>query len=485
LATWGRCVLWCGGGGDSVEEEAKVLRWRVRDSMMAAKTKRLLEPDLTYNGIITCSKYLYSLIKEKTVEHFRATPSPPQASSDRAVCAGRSKEQRLFQSRILKAPCRREAAATVISHSFEPLVTATGVDSDCELSCLFVSCKDFTAKRVTMWLTLTSVMDVPGERRRGNSRKHKGLLERELRKCLLQRRVPENLWNLNQQPSQDAPTISSDVNSSSNFTCEYLDSDSSFECFYISPLTGSYLTCRRSPRLLSNGYYIWTENSFLCDKDGNITLSPSQTSVLYKENLVRIFRKKKRIRRSFSSLFALSASESWLHDSIYSDADSSLSEDIWLEGVGKLDTHHCNENIAIHSLAKAFCRSPNPDIVAIRDAFPEPMNDRQSEKPGAEFLKASSPSHIRSAAPKAKSHKSSLHSQPMASEHFQRNLWDHSKTSLLRKIPFQISLLVACLIISACARCCQIIVSQPGQLFQRHLLCSQCAAWIVEWTNRV
>ncbi|TKC48851.1 hypothetical protein EI555_010837, partial [Monodon monoceros] len=110
------------------------------------------------------------------------------------------------------------------------------------------------------------------------------------------------------------------------------------------PLTGSHLTCRRSPRLLTNGYYIWTEDSFLCDKDGNTTLSPSQTSVLYKENLVKIFRKKKRIRRSFSSLFNLSASESWLHGSTFGNADSSPNEDVWLEGVRRLETNHCNEN---------------------------------------------------------------------------------------------------------------------------------------------
>ncbi|KAB0405162.1 hypothetical protein E2I00_015291, partial [Balaenoptera physalus] len=127
------------------------------------------------------------------------------------------------------------------------------------------------------------------------------------------------------------------------FACDFLDGDSSFECCTIDPLTGSHFACRRSPRLLTNGYYIWTEDSFLCDKDGNITLSPSQTSVLYKENLVKIFRKKKRIRRSFSSLFNLSASESWLHGNIFSNADSSPSEDVWLEGVRRLETNHCHE----------------------------------------------------------------------------------------------------------------------------------------------
>lgn len=72
-----------------------------------------------------------------------------------------------------------------------------------------------------------------------------------------------------------------------SLSCDFLDGDSSFECCSIDPLTGSHFSCRRSPRLLTNGYYVWTEDSFLFDKDGNITLSPSQTSVLYKENLVR------------------------------------------------------------------------------------------------------------------------------------------------------------------------------------------------------
>ncbi|XP_019678718.3 transmembrane protein 71 isoform X3 [Felis catus] len=127
------------------------------------------------------------------------------------------------------------------------------------------------------------------------------------------------------------------------FACDFLDGDSSFEGCSAALLTGSHVTCRRSPRLLSNGYYVWTEDPFLCDKDGNITLSPPQASVLYKENLVRIFRKKKRIRPSFPNLFSLGASKSWQHGNIFGDVDSSLSEDTWLEGVGGLDTHHCND----------------------------------------------------------------------------------------------------------------------------------------------
>lgn len=64
-------------------------------------------------------------------------------------------------------------------------------------------------------------------------------------------------------------------------------SDSSFECFSTNPLTGSVCACRRSPRLLANGYYVLTEDSFTTDDEGNVTLTPSHTSVSYKENLVR------------------------------------------------------------------------------------------------------------------------------------------------------------------------------------------------------
>ncbi|XP_077023840.1 transmembrane protein 71 isoform X5 [Tamandua tetradactyla] len=129
-----------------------------------------------------------------------------------------------------------------------------------------------------------------------------------------------------------------------SFACDFPDGDSSFECCSIDPVTGSHLTCRRSPRFLTNGYYLWTEDSFLCGKDGNIALSPSHTSVTYKESLVRIFRKKKRARRSLSSLFNISVANSWLHGSICGEADSSPSEALWLGRVRRLDTDHCNEN---------------------------------------------------------------------------------------------------------------------------------------------
>ncbi|XP_030650903.1 transmembrane protein 71 isoform X2 [Nomascus leucogenys] len=199
-----------------------------------------------------------------------------------------------------------------------------------------------------------------------------------------------------------------------SFTCDSLDGDHSFKCRSIDPLTGSHYTCRRSPRLLTNGYYIWTEDSFLCDKDGNITLNPSQTSVMYKENLV-------------------STSKSWLHGSIFGDIDSFPSEDNWLEGIRRLDTDHCNGN------------ADDLDCSSL-------TGDWESGKMNAESVITSSSSHIMFQPSGGNSHSLSLQSQLTASERLQENSSDHSETSLLQEVFFQAILLAVCLIISACAR---------------------------------
>lgn len=65
-----------------------------------------------------------------------------------------------------------------------------------------------------------------------------------------------------------------------------LSPDSSYIC--PSSADASQLcSCRRSPRLLTNGYYSVTEDSFTWDHDGNVSLTPCETSVSYKETLVR------------------------------------------------------------------------------------------------------------------------------------------------------------------------------------------------------
>uniref|UniRef100_A0A8B9BFW7 Transmembrane protein 71 n=1 Tax=Anser brachyrhynchus TaxID=132585 RepID=A0A8B9BFW7_9AVES len=122
-----------------------------------------------------------------------------------------------------------------------------------------------------------------------------------------------------------------------SYACAFLDDDTAYGCCSTDPLRGSLFTCRRSPRLLSNGYYVLTEDSFLSDGEGNITLTPSQTSVTYKENLVRIFRRRKKIRRSLASLFSLSASSSWLSSAVLTNRESSHGDDPWPDGCSKLE----------------------------------------------------------------------------------------------------------------------------------------------------
>ncbi|NXP07431.1 TMM71 protein, partial [Thinocorus orbignyianus] len=125
-----------------------------------------------------------------------------------------------------------------------------------------------------------------------------------------------------------------------SYACAFLDDDAAYESCSTNPLSVSLPTCRRSPRLLSNGYYLLTEGSFLSDEEGNITLTPSQTSVTYKENLVRIFRRRKKIRRSLASLFNLDASSSWLSSTILSNSGSSQEDDPWPDGCDKLEASH-------------------------------------------------------------------------------------------------------------------------------------------------
>ncbi|XP_031215149.1 transmembrane protein 71 isoform X2 [Mastomys coucha] len=209
-----------------------------------------------------------------------------------------------------------------------------------------------------------------------------------------------------------------------SFTCDFLDGDSSFECCSIDPLTGSHYICRRSPRLLTNGYYIWTEDSFICDPDGHITLNPSHTSVMYKENLVRIFRKKKRTHRSLSSLLDPRGSKSWLHGSIFEDVDSLPSEDLWLDGIRNLGS-------------EVDC--------SLSDSW-------ESQKPITDTSEFSSSGYILPRPLRESSPSSSLQLHMKASGHFRKNMLVHSRAGLMHKVSFQAILLAVCLIISTCAR---------------------------------
>ncbi|XP_039978999.1 transmembrane protein 71 [Xiphias gladius] len=108
-----------------------------------------------------------------------------------------------------------------------------------------------------------------------------------------------------------------------NHSCQSLDlsllsPDSSYVC-YSSLDGGDPCCCRRSPRLLTNGYYAVTEDSFSWDDDGNVSLTPCKTNVSYKENLVRVFRRRRRPRSSLARLLSdvTESCQSWLDEKVF------------------------------------------------------------------------------------------------------------------------------------------------------------------------
>lgn len=108
-----------------------------------------------------------------------------------------------------------------------------------------------------------------------------------------------------------------------NHSCHSLDHsllspDSSYVC-YSSADGGAPCCCRRSPRLLTNGYYDVTDDSFSLDDDGNVSLTPCKTNVSYKENLVRVFRRRRRPRSSLARLFSdvTETCQSWLDEKVF------------------------------------------------------------------------------------------------------------------------------------------------------------------------
>uniref|UniRef100_A0A1A8V3E7 Histone-lysine N-methyltransferase n=1 Tax=Nothobranchius furzeri TaxID=105023 RepID=A0A1A8V3E7_NOTFU len=107
-----------------------------------------------------------------------------------------------------------------------------------------------------------------------------------------------------------------------NHFCESLDvsllsPNSSYVC-YSSLDAGSPCCCRRSPRLLTNGYYTVTDDSFSMDEDGNVSLLACKSNMSYKENLVRVFRRRRRPRSSLVRLLSdvTETCQSWLDQNV-------------------------------------------------------------------------------------------------------------------------------------------------------------------------
>ncbi|XP_059841278.1 transmembrane protein 71 isoform X1 [Hypanus sabinus] len=121
-----------------------------------------------------------------------------------------------------------------------------------------------------------------------------------------------------------------------------MTSESPYSPCHLNLLGGSPCVCRRSPRLLTNGYYDVSEESFI-DEEGNITLTPSKINISYKENLVRVFRRRRKARRSFASFFNMDSSGSWLNSQLFSGANCPLAESSWIDEGSDCDTSYSHK----------------------------------------------------------------------------------------------------------------------------------------------
>ncbi|XP_014108574.1 PREDICTED: transmembrane protein 71 isoform X4 [Pseudopodoces humilis] len=170
------------------------------------------------------------------------------------------------------------------------------------------------------------------------------------------------------------------------------------------------------------------EDSFLSDEEGNITLTPSHTSVTYKENLVRVFRRRKKIRRSLDSLFNLSASSSWLSSTIPSRMDFSLVEDPWPDGCSKLEASHsdsgdsdfsseCNNHVSQRQIP-----APNGSFLTKDDEFLHFEEPFCASKPCSFMINAN------------------------------EETWSNAESRTVQNVISQMVALIMCLIISVCTR---------------------------------
>ncbi|XP_060627691.2 LOW QUALITY PROTEIN: transmembrane protein 71 [Anolis sagrei] len=214
----------------------------------------------------------------------------------------------------------------------------------------------------------------------------------------------------------------------------YSDANVDHGCCSVNPCMGCALVCRRSPRLLTNGYYVLTEDSFLFDEEGNITLSPSQTSVTYKEKLVRIFRKRRKIRKSLVSLFNMAASNPWMNSTAM---ESPHAEDTWSEEGSKTDClwDYDNADHVDHGIADAAL-GHTPQRAEGHGAAP----GRFPPSKGLPFAKSRQQRHSPCVFPLAEEECS--YEKPFNS----------SESIVIRNELYPMILLSMCLIISLCVR---------------------------------
>nr|XP_023663140.1 transmembrane protein 71-like isoform X1 [Paramormyrops kingsleyae] len=108
----------------------------------------------------------------------------------------------------------------------------------------------------------------------------------------------------------------------------------------VSSLAESPSSSRRSTRLLTNGYYVLSDDSILSEDEGNISPSASQANISYKENMVRVFnRRKRRSFKSLASVFHMSQSHESLLEGKVPDRmpQSTLTHTTWMKGTEEGD----------------------------------------------------------------------------------------------------------------------------------------------------
>ncbi|XP_063306326.1 transmembrane protein 71 [Pelobates fuscus] len=96
------------------------------------------------------------------------------------------------------------------------------------------------------------------------------------------------LWDITQLPSK----LFNDFSPSNTYDLDGMESNPSTS--FNKTMCRLFSSCRHSLRLLSNGYYVVDDSSVLYNEDGSVIISPTKPNVSYKENSVRIFRKRRK-----------------------------------------------------------------------------------------------------------------------------------------------------------------------------------------------
>ncbi|CAH2285949.1 Transmembrane 71 [Pelobates cultripes] len=96
------------------------------------------------------------------------------------------------------------------------------------------------------------------------------------------------LWDITQLQSK----LFNDYSPSNTYNLDGMESNPGTS--FNKTMYSLFSSCRHSLRLLSNGYYVVDDSSVLYNDDGSVVISPTKPNVSYKENSVRIFRKRRK-----------------------------------------------------------------------------------------------------------------------------------------------------------------------------------------------